>query len=132
MADELVPTDNRAEEYAKEGRRLLKLAASLMEDSAYLEMWFARVGTQIRKNPTDNIKAASRIEAEHGREFLEDMLKAVRVVHADRYAGSALHVINNYVQLEKHMERLETYWAGLKDRPQFEAISRPRKGVVSV
>ena len=89
-------------------------------NSKELLYWQEKVGTSIRTKHKENIAAAKRLKEMLGGADLTRAIETVRIVRADKYAGKALHMIGNYIQLEKNIELIENYRAGLEDRPAFD------------
>ncbi len=83
------------------------------DEQKILDFWYQTVGTQIRAKLPENIKAAKRLYALLGKEELQDLLRACRMIRANKYSGTHLFTAtSNYINLEKNIEKVEAYKQG--------------------
>lgn len=95
------------------------------EDTVFLEAWKAITNTTIRTKLPQNVAAAKRLKERYSPDFVKRMVETVRMIKADKYAGRNLQAIGNYIELEKHLEKVEQYRQGLDDRKSFTAATSP-------
>lgn len=107
------------------------IAANATGEEAEFSFWTEKTGTHIRTKFDENIKAAHRLRKTLSNDQFIRAVETIRIVRADRHAGRFLQVIGNYIQLEKNLESIEAYRAGIEDRPQFDT-ALPKNQIASV
>lgn len=116
---------------SKEIQNTIKpLEAKASGNEPEFTFWTSKTGTTIRGKYDENIKAAHRLKDSLGGEKFTRAVETIRIVRADAHAGRFLHVIGNYIQLEKNIEAIEAYRQGVEDRPNFDIVNR--KKMVSI
>lgn len=99
----------------------------LTGDEPEFRFWTDRVGTKIRSKLKENVAAAKRLRKNLGDEDFSRAVETIRMVRADKHAGRFLHVIGNYIQLEKHIEAIEAYRRGIDERSAFDRVMNPQQ-----
>ena len=101
--------------------------APALGDEPEFIFWTEKTGTTIRAKFDENIKAAHRLKEKLTAHEFVRAIETIRLVRADSHAGRFLHVIGNYIQLEKNIEAIEAYRKGIEERPGFEKKLQPAK-----
>jgi hypothetical protein len=86
------------------------------EQAPELLWWEQVTGTKIRTKLEQNIQAAHRLKNKLSPEDFKRLVETVRIIRADQFAGTFLHTIGNYVELEKKLEKVEAYRQGKQDQ----------------
>lgn len=90
-------------------------------DHRLVVLWKDITDTTLRNKLLRNIKSATELEKKVGYEHLITLLQGIRMIRADKYAGTALHTIGNYIELEKKLEKVEAYIQGKIDQESTPA-----------